>query len=368
MRRALPIALVLLTGAACGSGGDSTSQSPWEALPLGTKADFRDIYFADAMHGWIAGGSYEITGGLVGRTSDGGKTWRYVSNLTQRESMSVSSIHFFDTNQGVAATSSGTVFSTIDGGENWTVTIRKGRVSGLSSLFFLDDRRGWAAGTGDVIRTDDGGQNWTPAAAEYVDTSYRSPIRVIKFVDDQNGWVAGMHGYLARTSDGGGTWEDVATLITGPEQPNFWDVTFVDRQAGWVVGEEGLIFSTTDGGATWTQRNTGLKDAHSAPKLERIPRAGGSVTIDAGDRTPGFTVSAVRFLDRNRGWVTGFYPNFGRSLILRTEDGGETWSLDADIAGEELYTLFIQGQTAWAIGSRTREGSQAIYRRTLDAK
>src|SRR6185295_7105863 len=119
MKTSVLIACVLLTGAACGSGGDSASQSPWEALPLGTKADFRDIYFADAMHGWIAGGSYEITGGLVGRTSDGGKTWRYVSNLTQRESMTVSSIHFFDTNQGIAATSSGTVFSTIDGGENW---------------------------------------------------------------------------------------------------------------------------------------------------------------------------------------------------------------------------------------------------------
>jgi photosystem II stability/assembly factor-like uncharacterized protein len=367
MKTTVVVACVLLTAAACG-GGDDPSPSAWEALPLGTKADFRDIYFADAMHGWIAGGSYEITGGLIGRTSDGGKTWRYASNLTQRESMSVSSIHFFDTNQGVAATSSGTIFSTIDGGETWTVTIRQGRVSGLSSLFFLDDRRGWAAGTGDVIRTDDGGQNWARAATEYVDTSYRSPIRAIKFLDDQHGWAAGMHTYLARTSDGGGTWEDVATPFGGPEPLNFWDLSFVDREAGWVVGEEGAIISTTDGGATWTQRSTGLKDAHSAPKLERIPRAGGSVMVDAGDRTPGFTVSAVRFLDRHRGWITGFYPNFGRSLILRTEDGGETWSVDGDIAGEELYTLFIQGQTAWAIGSRTREGSQAIYRRTLDMK
>jgi photosystem II stability/assembly factor-like uncharacterized protein len=93
------------------------------------------------------------------------------------------------------------------------------------------------------------------------------------------------------------------------------------------------------------------------------------VEIDTGDRTPGFTVSAVRFIDRHRGWITGFYPNLGRSLILRTDDAGATWRVDAEIAGEELYTLFIQGRdTAWAIGSRTREGSQAIYRRSLDVK
>jgi hypothetical protein len=89
------------------------------------------------------------------------------------------------------------------------------------------------------------------------------------------------------------------------------------------------------------------------------------VLIDAGDRTPGLTMSAVRFLDRTHGWVTGFYANLGRSLILRTEDGGVTWRVDAEINGEELRALFIQRrETVWAIGSRTREGQQAIYRRS----
>ena len=368
MQRTVLIAWVLLTAAGCESGGDAR-QPAWQALPLGTKADFRDIWFADAMHGWIAGGSYEITGGLIGRTSDGGRTWRYISDLTQREGMGVSSIRFFDTARGSAATSSGSMLTTSDGGETWTAANRRGHVSGLSRIFLLDERRGWAAGTGDVIRTDDAGQNWTRASSENIDTSYRSPIRAIQFLDDQHGWVAGMQTYLARTADGGASWESVSTPIMGTEHPTFWDLSFVDGQVGWVVGEEGVMLSTTDGGFTWVRQSTGLKDAHSAPKLERIPRNGGYVEIDAGDRTPGFTISAVRFIDRNRGWITGFYPNFGRSLILRTEDGGATWRVDAEIAGEELYALFIRGrETAWAIGARTREGSQAIYRRALDVR
>jgi photosystem II stability/assembly factor-like uncharacterized protein len=141
---------------------------------------------------------------------------------------------------------------------------------------------------------------------------------------------------------------------------------FVDDYTAWVVGEEGTILSTRDGGSAWTRLGTGLKDARSAAKLERIPKAGGSVVIDAGDRTPGFTISAVRFVDASHGWIAGFYAGLGRSLILRTEDAGATWIVDADIAGEELYTLFVQGrEQLWAIGSRVRPGPQAIYRLAL---
>ena len=365
MKRAIVIVGVLLAAVGCGR---VDANRAWETLPLGTKADFDDVWFTDALHGWIAGGSYEITGGLIGRTSDGGRTWRFVSNLTKREGMSVQAIHFFDTDRGIAVTGSGTILETMDGGASWTPTARQGRVAGLSSLFFLDERRGWAAGTGHVIRTEDAGDNWIAAEPESTDTTYRSPIRAMQFLDDRIGWVTGMQSYLARTADGGGTWEAAAIPITGSERPNFWDVSFADTQTGWVVGEEGTMLSTADGGLTWTLRSTGLKDAHSAPKLERIPTARGSTVIDAGDRTPGFTISAIRFIDRNRGWITGFYPNFGRSLILRTEDAGATWLVDADIAGEELRALYLQGQdTAWAIGSRTREGPQAIYRRTLSS-
>ena len=60
MKPGIWLACLLLATAGCGS------KPAWEALPLGTKADFRDIWFNDAMHGWIAGGIYEITGGIVG--------------------------------------------------------------------------------------------------------------------------------------------------------------------------------------------------------------------------------------------------------------------------------------------------------------
>ena len=181
---------------------------------------------------------------------------------------------------------------------------------------------------------------------------------------------------LMRTADGGVTWEPAfadglrrassATPLAAGEHPNFWDLFFADGQTAWLVGEEGTILATRDGGSTWTRQDTGLTDARSAPRLERIPTAGGSMVVDAGDRTPGFTITAVRFVDPSRGWITGFYAGLGRSLVLRTDDAGATWVVDADIPGEELYALFVQGrERLWAIGARVRPGPQSIYRRAF---
>ena len=371
LARAFVVACILLAATGC------RKASTWEALPLGTSADFRAISFTDADHGWIAGGGYNIVGGLIGRTADGGKTWRFTSNLTSREGMTVSAFHMFDAVRGLVATGTGAILATTDGGENWTPVGGRGRVSSLSTLFFLDDRRGWAAGHGDVVRTDDGGETWTSLTPDNVDTSYRSQIRASQFLDDRRGWLAGNEASLLRTADGGVTWEPafaeplrraspVATPLAAGARPHFWDIFFADDQTGWVVGEEGTILATRDGGTTWTRQSTGLKDAKSAAKLERIPMARGSVVIDAGDRTPGFTISAVRFVDPSRGWIAGFYAGLGRSLILRTEDAGATWVVDTEIDGEELRTLFVQGrERLWAIGSRVREGPQSIYRRML---
>jgi photosystem II stability/assembly factor-like uncharacterized protein len=151
-----------------------------------------------------------------------------------------------------------------------------------------------------------------------------------------------MNASLTRTGDGGVTWEKVATPLPAGEHPDFWDMFFIDEQTGWVVGEEGTILTTLDGGNTWTRQDTGLRDA------------------------PGFTITAVRFLTPSRGWITGFYAGLGRSLILKTEDEGATWVMDADIAGEELYALVMQGrEQLWAIGARVRPGPQSIYRRAL---
>src|SRR4249920_2647089 len=104
------LALVLLV-----AGCSHTSQpaSAWQPLPLGTVADFDSLWFVDSMNGWIVGGSYQIPGGLVGRTRDGGKSWRFtsgiVSKLPQTTHLSVRSVRFFDTQRGLIAIDGGVI-------------------------------------------------------------------------------------------------------------------------------------------------------------------------------------------------------------------------------------------------------------------
>ena len=69
-----------------------------------------------------------------------------------------------------------------------------------------------------------------------------------------------------------------------------------------MVGDQGTIFVTRDGGPTWTQQDTGVADAASKPKLDSVKRAGGKTDVlDAGDSTPGLTLSTIRFTDASSG-------------------------------------------------------------------
>jgi len=339
-------------------------------MPLGTSADFRDLWFADDAHGGIAGGGFDIPGGLLGRTTDGGRTWRFTSGLDGRPAgkarQSLAAVHFFDQRRGLVATDNGAILLTSDAGDTWEAADVQRRTRAIASIFFLNDQRGWALGNDGVLRTDDGGRTWTPMTAE--EGGRRVSGRAMHFVDAATGWIAGMHASLLRTTDGGVTWDPAAIPLGAGERPSFWDVHFADHVHGWVVGEEGIVLTTEDAGVSWTRRSTGLADARSAPKLERIPTASGVQVIDAGDRTPGLTLSAVRFVDPLRGWAAGYYGNLARSVILASTDAGATWTVEAEIAGEDLRALFVQGQEwVWAVGARTREGGQNIYRRPLSA-
>src|SRR5262245_21257605 len=48
----------------------------WKAVEIPTDADFVGAWFADSLNGWISGGGWAIDGGILGRTRDGGRTWR----------------------------------------------------------------------------------------------------------------------------------------------------------------------------------------------------------------------------------------------------------------------------------------------------
>lgn len=128
------------------------------------------------------------------------------------------------------------------------------------------------------------------------------PLNAIQFVSPRQGWVAGA-GRILATSDGGRTW---AAQYTGPGK--LGQVDFTDATHGWAVGTNALL-RTTDGGRTWTQLG---QPACTAP-VESVH----FVTHDLGYAIAGGA----------QVWMTGGVPAaVGGGELLRTTDGGATWS------------------------------------------
>ncbi|MCA1613090.1 MAG: hypothetical protein LC800_02815 [Acidobacteria bacterium] len=127
-------------------------------------------------------------------------------------------------------------------------------------------------------------------------------------------------------------------------------VHFVDERAGWAVGGNGALLSTADGGADWKVR--------------------ARLTPD--------TLRDVFFTDASNGWLVCERSVYAlaraeepRSYLMRTTDGGETWSrvaLTADDAGVLLSrVVFADAERGWAFGEMgalysTRDGGATWQR------
>src|SRR5258708_2316555 len=110
---------------------------PWRAETIPTDAEFRGVWFADSLNGWITGGGYLIEGGIVGRTRDGGRTWRFASGIVPGagQTFALGGVQFRDTLRGAVVAGGGLVLLTDDGGETWRTTPhRRGTGDALGHL------------------------------------------------------------------------------------------------------------------------------------------------------------------------------------------------------------------------------------------
>lgn len=154
----------------------------------------------------------------------------------------------------------------------------------------------------------------------------------VYFTSAQNGWVAGDNGYLASTGDGGKSWAKVPLNTT--EDIN--EIYFRNDDNGYLVAGK-KMFITRDAGLTWQET--------------RIYRAG-----DFRKGTPEFL--SIRFAGKKVGLAIGsLWQHVGNedivvdSLVMRTDDGGETWRRITVPSKKELYHLdFNGGSHAWIVG------------------
>ena len=348
--------LVLLPGCA-----PPRPAEKWQAIEVPTDADFTGMWFVDSENGWITGSGWAIDGGIVGRTRDGGATWRFQSDVFGGgKGKGLGHVQFRDSTYGCATASFERVLVTDDGGVTWRLAGNVGPGGGyLFDIQFIDPMNGWAAGSL-IVRTTDGGETWRTLTRSTSENGYLS-ANAIHFLDETHGWLVSHGGALKRTEDGGENWTSVALPLRAGERPTFRDITFVDVSHGWIVGELGSIFHTNDGGARWALQENGVPIVRVIPKGEpKRPREPVPELETEPDR---LALTAIQFADADNGWAVGSYADIAESVILHTSNGGATWEVERVQPGEMLQSLFVLDRDhAWAAGDRARTRPQVILR------
>ena len=149
------------------------------------------------------------------------------------------------------------------------------------------------------------------------------------FTSSEKGWVAGDEGYLAFTIDGGKSWlkQDIGT------KENINEIYFRNNDNGYLVAGK-KMFLTSDGGRNWQETQI-YKDS------------------DFKNVSPEFL--SIRFADKKRGIIIGSLLNRKEevvdSLVMRTENGGESWERVFVPSKGELYHLDFNGSSrCWIVG------------------
>jgi photosystem II stability/assembly factor-like uncharacterized protein len=140
-----------------------------EILNQGTKTSIRGLSVVNDAIAWVSGSN-----GTVGRTSDGGKTWKWII-VKGFEKRDFRDIEAFDATTAVimAVDAPAYILKTVDGGESWKV-VYENTTKGM----FLDAMEFWNINAGIVIgdpidgrffiaRTFDGGNSWKEIPNDY---------------------------------------------------------------------------------------------------------------------------------------------------------------------------------------------------------
>ena len=260
-----------------------------------------------------------------------------------------------------------------------------GTLGWLHSVFFLDQRSGWAVGSkGVLLATVDGGITWKLKTKPTEDS-----LQDIYFSDERNGWLVcevniyelkkneQPRTYLLHTRDGGSTWERVN--VNGGDNPvdsrrdsradsrgdidtRLVRVIFSRGGRGWVFGEAGTVYTTRDLGETWNRLQLPtsyllLGGAFVDNDRGWLVGAGATIvqTADGGDTwhvsklidARGVRFTATSFVDNRIGWAVG-----AAGKIYRTNNGGRTWEpQESGVAIDLLDVKFLNDLEGWAVGT-----------------
>lgn len=292
----------------------------WKNVTPYTNGSRAAYFFYDSNTAWISLSSREQDKRItIYYTVDGGTNWNksFLPIKEKWENCGDQYICFTDLHNGFLLADSDaacglmkkSIYKTSDGGKNW---LRIGEISNEidsypSGIVFVNPNKGWITSYNHgqnyilTFRTDDGGQNWHKEnlriISEYKDcyTNSYPPvffgkdkmigILPIEYVNDKRKFIVP---YMTR--DGGNTCSPLKDLANH----DFSCFDFIDEKQWLAIGfKDDKLYVTNDGGTGWAEisQNEMFKD-----------------------------VNTLNFFTSQFGLASG------NNIFMCTEDGGKTWT------------------------------------------
>jgi len=158
--------------------------------------------------------------------------------------------------------------------------------------------------------------------------SRSNTLKSVNFANSNTGWNVGDNGTILKSSNGGTIWQLQNSGISN----DLYSVNFPSTNIGWTVGDNGKILKTTDGGNNWILQNSGTtKNLYACCPTDT-------------------QITVTSFPLSGRGIIICFVVGED-GIILRTENGGTTWTLQNSGTTNNLYSVnFLVANTGWAVG------------------
>lgn len=295
----------------------SNSQSGWQVLNSGVTNTLNAACFTNFQTGYVCG-----TAGTIVKTTNGGINW---TSLNSSVTYTLNDICFTDNMIGFCAGDSG-IIKTTNAGANWISVFNQRMNAIVTTQSFV-----YSGGSAGLYRSTDFGENWTVI---YSSSPYS--IYGVYFNNNDTGQFMGADGLMRKTTNGGLNWFFGGVWYPGTY--TFSDCFFFNSGSGFVC------YSYYSGFPNY-QTSYGI---YKCNFWTNTSASWITVWYDSN-----FSVSGLAITGADTGYAVGgrsVYPSY-QSLILKTTNGGNTWTPSNYNCNQILYDVFfLNSKTGYAAG------------------